>query len=72
MQNAFVPGRRTTDDICRPIVFQLRDKYIAANKPLYLSFVDPEKAEESSLVGLKRALGLRSGLYMHLHVHVYG
>ena len=32
-------------------------KNIAANKPLYLFFVDLEKAEESSLVGLKRVLG---------------
>ena len=62
MQYAFVPGRRTTDDIC--IISQLQDKYIAANKPLYLSFVDPEKVEESSFVGLKRAFGLRSGLYV--------
>ena len=59
MQYAFVPGRRTTDDIC--IISQLQDKYIAANKPLYLSFVDPEMAEEF-FVGLKRALGLKSGL----------
>ena len=55
MQYAFVPGRRTADDIC--IISQLQDKNIAANKPLYLFFVDPEKAEVSSLVGLKRALG---------------
>ena len=60
MQYAFVPDRRTTDDIC--IISHLQDNYIAANKPLYLSLVDPENAEESSLVGLKRALGLRSGL----------
>ena len=60
MQYAFVPGRCTTDDIC--IISQLKDKYIAENTPLYLSFVDPEKAEESSLVGLKSALGLRSRL----------
>ena len=60
MQYSFVPGRRTADDLC--IISQLQDKNIAANKPLYLFFVDPEKAEESSLVGLKRALGLRSGL----------
>ena len=60
MQYAFVPGRRTADDIC--IISQLQDKNIAVNKPHYLFFVDPEKADESSLVGLKRALGLRSGL----------
>ena len=70
MQYAFVPRRRTTDDIC--IISQLQDKYIAANKPLYLSFVDPEKAEESSLVGLKRALGLRSGLYVSSMICIYG
>ena len=57
-----IAGVDSADDIC--IISQLQDKYIAANKPLYLSFVDPKKAEESSLVGLKRAFRLRSGLYV--------
>ena len=42
MQFGFVPGRGTTDAIF--IIRQLQEKYIAANKPLYLAFVDLEKA----------------------------
>jgi len=38
----FVPGRGTTDAIF--IVRQMQEKYLAANKPLYLAFVDLEKA----------------------------
>ena len=42
MQFGFVPGRGTTDAIF--IIRQLQEKYIAANKPLYIAFVDLEKA----------------------------
>lgn len=42
MQFGFMPGRGTTDAIF--IVRQLQEKYLAANKPLYMAFVDLEKA----------------------------
>ena len=42
MQFGFVPGRGTTDAIF--IIRQLQEKYIAANKPLYFTFVDLERA----------------------------
>ena len=42
MQFGFVPGRGTTDTIF--IIRQLQEKYIAANKPLYFTFVDLVKA----------------------------
>ena len=38
----FVPGRGTKDAIF--VVRQLQDKYLAANKRLYMPFVDLEKA----------------------------
>ena len=38
----FVPGRDTTDAIF--VVRQLQEKYLAANKRLYMAFVDLEKA----------------------------
>ena len=38
----FVPGRGTTDAIFA--VRQLQEKYLAANKRLYMAFVDLEKA----------------------------
>ena len=38
----FVPGRGTTDTIF--VVRQLQEKYLAANKRLYMAFVDLEKA----------------------------
>ena len=40
----FVPGRGTTDAIF--VVRQLQEKYLVANKRLYMAFVDPEKALE--------------------------
>ena len=40
-QFGFVPGRGTTDAIF--VVRQLQEKYLAANKRLYLAFVDLEK-----------------------------
>ena len=42
MQFGFVPGRGMTDAIF--IIRQLQEKYNAANKPLYIAFVDLEKA----------------------------
>ena len=41
-QFGFVPGRGTTDAIF--VVMQLQEKYLAANKRLYMAFVDLEKA----------------------------
>ena len=37
----FVPGRGTTDAIF--VVRQLQEKYLAANKRLYMAFVDLRK-----------------------------
>ena len=42
MQCAFMSGRGTTDAIF--IVRQLQEKHLAANKPLYMAFIDLEKA----------------------------
>ena len=42
MQCGFMSGRGTTDAIF--IVPQLQEKHLAANKPLYMAFVDLEKA----------------------------
>ena len=41
-QFGFVPGRGTTDAIF--VLRQLQEKYLAANKRLYIAFVDLEKA----------------------------
>ena len=41
-QFGFIPGRGTTDAIF--VVRQLQEKYLAANKRLYMTFVDLEKA----------------------------
>ena len=41
-QFGFVPGRGTTDAIF--VVRQLQEKYLSANKRLYMAFVDLEKA----------------------------
>ena len=43
-QFGFVPGRGTTDTIF--VVRQLQEKYLAANKRLYMAFVDLEKASD--------------------------
>ena len=42
-------GHGTTDAII--IVHQLQEKHLTANKPLYMSFVDLEKAFYGVLVG---------------------
>ena len=44
MQCGFMSGRGTTDAIF--IVCQLQEKHLAANKPLYMAFIDLEKAFE--------------------------
>ena len=41
-QFSFIPGRGTTDAIF--VVRQLQEKYLAANKRLYMAFIDLEKA----------------------------
>ena len=41
-QFGFIPGRGTTDAIF--VVRQLQEKYLAANKRLYMAFIDLEKA----------------------------
>ena len=46
-QFGFVPGRGTTDAIF--VVRQLQEKYLAANKRLYMAFVDLEKAFDECL-----------------------
>ena len=43
-QFGFVPGRGTTDAIF--VIRQLQEKYLAANKILYMALVDLEKAFE--------------------------
>ena len=43
-QFGFIPGRGTTDAIF--VVRQLQEKYLAANKRLYMAFVDLEKASD--------------------------
>ena len=47
-QFGFVPGRGTTDAIF--VIRQLQEKYLAANKRLYMAFVDLEKALTECLV----------------------
>ena len=41
-QFSFIPGSSTTDAIC--VVRQLQEKYLTANKRLYIAFVNLEKA----------------------------
>ena len=53
-QFSFVPGRGTTDAIF--VIRQLQEKYLAANKRFYMTFVDLEKAfllsaQDGHLVG---------------------
>ena len=41
-QFGFIPGRGTTDAIF--VIRQLQEKYLAANKRLYMAFIDLENA----------------------------
>ena len=63
-QFCFVPGRGTTDAIF--VVRQLQEKYLAANKRLYMAFVDLEKAFDQVphkvIWWALRKLGVESGL----------
>ena len=63
-QFGFVPGRGTTDAIF--VVRQLQEKYLTANKRLYMAFVDLEKAFDrvpwKVIWWALRKLGWRSGL----------
>ena len=56
MQCGFMSGRGTTDAIF--IVRQLQEKHLAANKLLYMAFVDLEKASHTKL---KHNIGTISG-----------
>ena len=49
MQCGFMSGRGTTDAIF--IVRQLQEKHLAANKLLYMAFVDLEKSIRSGPTG---------------------
>ena len=42
MQCGFMQSKKTTD--ARYILRQLKEKYLVAGKPLYLAFIDLEKA----------------------------
>jgi hypothetical protein len=56
----FVPGQCTSDAIL--ILRKIQKKHCAANKPLYIAFVDLEKAscsEEGLLVDLEKSELLR-------------
>ena len=46
MQCGFMQGRGTTDAIF--ILHQLKEKHLVAGKPLYLAFIDLEKAFDSA------------------------
>ena len=55
-QFGFVPGRGNTDAIY--VVRQLQEKYLAANKRLYMAFVDLEKAFDRVIWWAMRKLGV--------------
>ena len=60
-QFGFVPGRGTTDAIF--VVRQLQGKYLAANKRLYMAFVDLEKVGWLVVFGLNSPLRQYFSLY---------
>ena len=51
-QFGFIPGRCTTDAIF--VVRQLQEKYLAANKRLYIAFVDLIDTLEGHLLGAEK------------------
>ena len=72
MQCGFMSGRGTTDAMF--IVRQLQEKHLTANKPLYMAFVDLEKAFDRvpgcHLVGNAQAWNRRmAGALGPVHVH---
>ena len=78
-QFGFFPGRGTTDAIS--IVRQLQGKYLAANKRLYMAFVDLEKAfdrvPQKVIWWALRKLGMEEwivrlvqGMYANVRSHV--
>ena len=79
-QSGFIPGRGTTDAIF--VVRQLQEKYIAANKRLYMAFVDLEKAFDrvprKVMCRALRKLGMEEwivrlvqGMYANARSHVH-
>ena len=79
-QFCFVPGRGTTDAIF--VIRQLQEKYLAANKRLYMAFVDLEKAYDQMprkvIWWALRKLGvdewivhLVQGMYSNARSHVH-
>ena len=79
-QFGFVPGRGITDAIF--VVRQLQEKYLAANKRLYMAFVDLEKAFDrvpwKVIWWALRKLGVEEwivrlvhGLYANARSHVH-
>ena len=79
-QFGFVPGRGTTDAIF--VVRQLQEKYLAANKRLYMAFVDLEKAFDRvprkviwwalRKLGVEQwIVGLVQGMYANARSHVH-
>ena len=78
-QFGFVPGRGTTDKIF--VVRQLQEKYLAANKRLYIAFIDLEKVFDWVLQKIirwalrkldveERIVLLVQGMYANVQSHV--
>ena len=73
-QFGFIPGRGTTDAFF--VVRQLQEKYLAANKRLYMAFVDLEKAfdrvHRKVIWWVLRKLGVRlmQGMYANARSRV--
>ena len=78
-QFGYNPGRGTTDAIF--VQKQLQEKYLAANKRLYMAFVDLEKASDGVpqkvILWALRKLGVEEwivrvvqGMYANLRTHV--
>ena len=79
-QFSFVPGRGTTDAIF--VVRQLQEKYLTANKRLYMAFIDLEKAfdrvPQKVIWWALRKLGVEEwivrlvqGMYANARSHVH-